>query len=298
MFCTLTPPAPPKPKDPTRSFRHVRNAALGESELSYVRTTAGAAPPDVRAQLEIILVDKANKTIVHRGVEQRIRTGMVGIRSPYEAGRLVRRHASETRVRLLTIGDQELRSALETVGKCDSNLPQVLKYIKDDALFAAAHAVFVSVEANEPAMAIQSCLASCAIQVVRTLTNELVEQREAADKSSAERIREALRDRIAEDVTLDDLAREIGLSRTYVVHAFRRVFQLPPYEYLMHLRVAKAREMLAAGERPIDVAHACGFCDQSHMNRWFRADVGVTPGEYGASKINKSQGQDSLHNDD
>jgi hypothetical protein len=34
--------APQKPKDPTRSFRHVRNAALGESELSYVRTTAGA----------------------------------------------------------------------------------------------------------------------------------------------------------------------------------------------------------------------------------------------------------------
>jgi len=89
-----------------------------------------------------------------------------------------------------------------------------------------------------------------------------------------------LHDRMSEDLTLDDLARGVGLSRTYVVHAFRRVFHLPPYEYLMHIRVAKARDMLAAGGRPVDVAHACGFCDQSHLNRWFRAAVGVTPGQY------------------
>jgi AraC-like DNA-binding protein len=51
----------------------------------------------------------------------------------------------------------------------------------------------------------------------------------------------------------------------------------------MHVRVAKARDLLAAGGRPVDVAHACGFCDQSHLNRWFRAVVGITPGKYGVA---------------
>lgn len=51
----------------------------------------------------------------------------------------------------------------------------------------------------------------------------------------------------------------------------------------MHLRVARARVLLAEGGRPIDVAHACGFCDQSHLNRWFRKTVGVTPRSYAAS---------------
>jgi hypothetical protein len=50
------------------------------------------------------------------------------------------------------------------------------------------------------------------------------------DRGSAERIRDVLRARVADDFTLDELAREVSLSRAYVVRAFRRVFQLTPYE--------------------------------------------------------------------
>jgi AraC-like DNA-binding protein len=89
-----------------------------------------------------------------------------------------------------------------------------------------------------------------------------------------------LKARIADDFTLDELAREVSLSRAYVVRTFRRVFHLTPYQYLMQLRVARARTLLAQGGRPIDVAHACGFYDQSHLNRWFRKAVGVTPKDY------------------
>src|SRR5580704_6186964 len=77
--------------DAFKVARYVRAPELGASELSYVQTSTGAAPPDVRSLLEVILVDEADKTIVHRGREQHIRTGMVGIRSAFEAGRLVRR---------------------------------------------------------------------------------------------------------------------------------------------------------------------------------------------------------------
>jgi len=107
--------------------------------------------------------------------------------------------------------------------------------------------------------------------------------------ASAERIRRVLHDRMAEDITLDDLAREVSLSRSYVVHAFRRTFDFTPYAYLMQLRVARARSLLASGRRPTDVAHACGFYDQSHLNRWFRKVVGVTPTAYATS----TRGSDS-----
>jgi AraC-like DNA-binding protein len=269
-------------EEPSRSARHLRTAEMAGSELSYVHTTSGAAPPDVRSLFEVILVDLADKTIVHRGVEQHIRTGLVGMRSQFEAGRLVRRHAPDTRVRVLAIGDDALASACEAADLQPNALPHVLTYLEDRALFTSASAVFSAVEAKEPALAVQSHLAACATQVIRRLTGREFRGRSPVDMTSAERIRAVLHDSVTEDVTLDDLAREVGLSRAYLVHAFQRAFQVPPYEYLMQLRVARARALLAAGERPIDVAHACGFCDQSHLNRWFRKVVGVTPGEYGA----------------
>jgi AraC-like DNA-binding protein len=267
--------------DEHRHVRFVRGPELGSSELSYVQTTAGAAPPDVRSMLEVILVDESDKTIIHRGRQQHIRSGLVGIRSAYEVGRLVRRHAPRTRVRVLALADDELTSSFEAVRIKPRDVQPTLTYLDVEALGAAASAVFSAVETRAPALAVQTRLAECALQVVPLLAAPTTDRASAPDKGSAARIRDVLHDRLTEDVSLDDLARQVGLSRTYVVHAFRRVFQLPPYEYLMHVRVAKARDLLAAGGRPVDVAHACGFCDQSHLNRWFRAVVGVTPGKYG-----------------
>jgi AraC-like DNA-binding protein len=253
---------------------------LAGSELTYVLTTSGAAPPDVRSMLEVIVVDESDKTIVHRGVEHHIRTGIVGIRSAFEVGRLVRRHAPKTRVRILALADNELEAAFRLLEIKPQSIDPVLSYGEDRRLRAAAAAVFSAVESRAPAMAVQTRVATCALRVVRTLSGRDGAGTRRTDETSAQRIRDALHDRLSEDRSLDDLARDVGLSRTYVVHAFRRTFNLPPYEYLMHIRVAKARDMLAAGRRPIDVAHECGFCDQSHLNRWFRSVVGVTPGEY------------------
>jgi hypothetical protein len=133
-----------------RAVRHVHVPELAASELSYVQTSTGAAPPDVRSALEIILVDEADKTILHRGKEQHIRTGLVGIRSAFEAGRLVRRHAPDTRVRILTVGDRELVSAFEALEVSPNDVSPVLAYFEDRSLWDATSEVFSAVEAHEP----------------------------------------------------------------------------------------------------------------------------------------------------
>jgi transcriptional regulator GlxA family with amidase domain len=56
--------------------------------------------------------------------------------------------------------------------------------------------------------------------------------------------------------------------------------RVPPYPYLGQLRVNRAQAMLCAGSSVADVAYACGFCDQSHLNRMFKKAVGVPPGQY------------------
>jgi AraC-like DNA-binding protein len=82
------------------------------------------------------------------------------------------------------------------------------------------------------------------------------------------------------DVTLDALAALAGLNRAHLVRAFRKVVGTTPHAYLTDRRFRAARRMLASGEAPAAVAAGCGFCDQSHLNRVFKARMGVTPGQF------------------
>jgi AraC-like DNA-binding protein len=91
---------------------------------------------------------------------------------------------------------------------------------------------------------------------------------------------ELLRGRISSAVTLDELAAHAGLDKFHLCRAFRIQVGMPPYAYLTHLRVMRAKALLAAGVKPSDVALRVGLYDQSQLNRHFRRIVGTTPGQY------------------
>lgn len=91
---------------------------------------------------------------------------------------------------------------------------------------------------------------------------------------------ELLRERLEDEVTLDSLADHAGTDKFHLCRAFRSQVGLPPHAYLTRLRIMRAKELLAAGVRPIEIAPRVGFYDQSQLNRHFRRIVGTTPGAY------------------
>ena len=73
----------------------------------------------------------------------------------------------------------------------------------------------------------------------------------------------------------------MALSRFHFARRFRRSFDASPHEFVLRQRVARARQLLERRAIPIhDVALACGFADQSHLNRVFKNQVGTTPGRF------------------
>ena len=96
------------------------------------------------------------------------------------------------------------------------------------------------------------------------------------------RARDYLDANFAREVSLDELAGVARLNRAHLVRAFRKEIGTTPHAYLLDRRFRAARRMLAAGESAAEVALACGFCDQSHLNRVFKARMGVTPGAFRA----------------
>lgn len=89
-----------------------------------------------------------------------------------------------------------------------------------------------------------------------------------------------LRERTTEAITLDELAAHARLDKFRLCRAFRAEVGLPPHAYLIELRVLRAKELLAAGTLPRDVAPLVGFYDQSQLTRHFRRIVGTTPGRF------------------
>jgi AraC-like DNA-binding protein len=103
------------------------------------------------------------------------------------------------------------------------------------------------------------------------------------DARVARRARERLHDDLATDPGADALARAAGAAdRFQLARAFRAAYGTSPHAYLLQIRLLRARHLLAAGERPADVAAECGFADQSHLGRRFRRAYGLTPAAYRA----------------
>jgi len=103
------------------------------------------------------------------------------------------------------------------------------------------------------------------------------------DAVVARRAREVLQDDLSADVGADALAAAAGAAdRFQLARAFRAAYGSSPHGFLVHSRLVRARQLLAAGGPPAAVAAECGFADQSHFGRWFRRAYGHTPAAYRA----------------
>jgi AraC-like DNA-binding protein len=94
------------------------------------------------------------------------------------------------------------------------------------------------------------------------------------------RVRDFLDAEYAGSIESTDLERIADLDRFSLARAFRRSFGTAPHRYLVARRVTAARSLIAGGTPLAEVAGACGFADQSHLNRHFKAHFGMTPGRY------------------
>ncbi|XBS69854.1 AraC family transcriptional regulator [Acerihabitans sp. KWT182] len=95
-----------------------------------------------------------------------------------------------------------------------------------------------------------------------------------------QRVRDFLHDRSGGDIGLAELAAIAGVDRFRLNRQFQRCYGLPPHAYLVQLRLANARRLLARGILPADAAAQSGFADQSHLGRWFKRAYCLTPAAY------------------
>jgi AraC-like DNA-binding protein len=96
-----------------------------------------------------------------------------------------------------------------------------------------------------------------------------------------ERVRELLRARFFESLSLGEIAAAVSISADHLARTFRRCQGCTVGEYVRRLRVDFACRRLATAEVPlVEVALDAGFTDQSHFTKTFKRQMGMTPAAF------------------
>ena len=97
-------------------------------------------------------------------------------------------------------------------------------------------------------------------------------------------IREAIgyvKENYQSDISVEDIARQTGLNRSYFGKLFKSVVGRSPQQYLIGYRMAKACELLKLTALPVsEVGRAVGYPNQLHFSRAFKSVHGVSPREW------------------
>jgi len=98
------------------------------------------------------------------------------------------------------------------------------------------------------------------------------------------RLRDYCEAHLHEKMTLEDLSQVVGMSERNFARAFKAAVDETPYQFLMALRIERAKHCLETGDAPLtDIAAMTGFADQAHFTAAFARRVGQSPARYRAA---------------
>jgi AraC family transcriptional regulator len=134
--------------------------------------------------------------------------------------------------------------------------------------------------------AIRSLVTELALSLLRHCapTSCRSENYETGNRAARWEIRRAiefLRDTYMLAFDLDRLAKVAGLSKYYLEKVFKQAVGLSPQQYILQLRVERAKKMLTFSSKSIvDISMELGFFDQSHFSNAFKQFTGISPLAY------------------
>ncbi len=186
------------------------------------------------------------------------------------------------RYRMMYPSVEALRSVAEDAAERD--LTKSFTFPDETVVAPELAAAFLSlhrqIEAGGARLELESHFQSLMLNLMNVFAGEAIEVSSLRAGNAVRQARDLLDARYRDDVSLTEVADAVGLSRAHLIRAFKREFGMPPHGWLTDRRIRAARTLLEKGAPIADTAFDCGFADQAHLTRQFKARTGVTPAVY------------------
>jgi AraC-like DNA-binding protein len=105
--------------------------------------------------------------------------------------------------------------------------------------------------------------------------------RGALSERECRQIRNLVRERLQDELSIEELSRTVGVGPRHFTRLFRAAFDTTPHQYVLRERLNEGARLLERGGHDVAyVALNVGFATQSHFTSAFRKAYGVTPGRY------------------
>lgn len=90
-----------------------------------------------------------------------------------------------------------------------------------------------------------------------------------------------IQNNLDQPLSIEQLAKQVGLSSTHFRRIFSKATGMTTHQFIMHMRLKKARELLTNTDMPmIQISTSLGFHSQSHFTACFKKMHAVTPARY------------------
>jgi len=92
---------------------------------------------------------------------------------------------------------------------------------------------------------------------------------------------ELIQTKYSEKLTIIDIAKHVGLDRSYLCSVFKEYLGISPQKYLLNYRINKACDILKSTHISVgDVARSVGYQDPLMFSKMFKKIKGVSPSMY------------------
>ncbi|WP_415712936.1 AraC family transcriptional regulator [Maridesulfovibrio sp.] len=118
------------------------------------------------------------------------------------------------------------------------------------------------------------------MDVINRAANTVDELQTPKNFKAVNRAVEIMYDNFEAPLKLDEICKEVQMSKYHFIRQFKAVKGLSPYQFFLGRRVEQAKKYLDDGKELYAVMLECGFYDLSHFNRQFKSVYGLTAHAY------------------
>ena len=149
-----------------------------------------------------------------------------------------------------------------------------------DSLLSTYHDIFERVKLQRPGYQLR-----LGASIMMLIADIIGYTRQSVQHNHTEKFVEKAKFLFAENLSgnieIEEIADKLGISTSHLANIFKSYTGMTPYQYYLHMKINKAKELLQTGELSVkEIAYELSFESQYYFSRLFKKKTGYPPSQW------------------